>query len=275
MTATPIPRTLGQILHADLDVSDLRRRRPAADRAPASARTTSSSGVSRRAGPGGPAPAPIRSCSTKSPAGHRAFVVVPLVEEDPERARRSAQASATGLPRQSAAGVAHERRGPRARASRASGRPRPDAGARSRRARWIASATASSTCSWARPSSRSASTSPRRRDDHPRCRPLRPRPAPPAARSRGSGTSTVVLRPRQRTCPMDECRRRGPRLGRRQWRRTMASRSPRWTRAAPRRGGPRPGPERPAAAARRVAAATGGPASSSLRCRDARRDAAR
>jgi ATP-dependent DNA helicase RecG len=69
MTATPIPRTLGQVLYADLDVSDLRT--PPAGRVPI--RT----GIRR----------PDRLDATwqkvraEAAAGHRTFVVVPLIED--------------------------------------------------------------------------------------------------------------------------------------------------------------------------------------------------
>jgi ATP-dependent DNA helicase RecG len=72
MTATPIPRTLGQMLYADLDVSDLRT--PPAGRVPI--RT----GIR----------APDRLAPTwqkvrdEAAAGHRTFVVVPLIEEGSE-----------------------------------------------------------------------------------------------------------------------------------------------------------------------------------------------
>ena len=69
MTATPIPRTLGQVLYADLDVSDLRT--PPAGRVPI--RT----GIRR--------PDELEGTWQKvreeAAAGHRTFVVVPLIEE--------------------------------------------------------------------------------------------------------------------------------------------------------------------------------------------------
>ena len=74
MTATPIPRTLGQVLYADLDVSDLRT--PPAGR------------VRIRTGIKGPAElkgtwAWVRK---EAAAGHRTFVVVPLIEEGSDEA---------------------------------------------------------------------------------------------------------------------------------------------------------------------------------------------
>ena len=69
MTATPIPRTLGQVLYADLDVTDLRT--PPAGRIPI--RT----GIRQ----------PDQLASTwervrqEAGAGHRTFVVVPLIDE--------------------------------------------------------------------------------------------------------------------------------------------------------------------------------------------------
>jgi ATP-dependent DNA helicase RecG len=69
MTATPIPRTLGQVLYADLDVSDLRT--PPAGRMPI--RT----GI-RQPDRLGPTWEKVR---VEAIAGHRTFVVVPLIEE--------------------------------------------------------------------------------------------------------------------------------------------------------------------------------------------------
>jgi ATP-dependent DNA helicase RecG len=69
MTATPIPRTLGQVLYADLDVSDLRT--------PPTGRIPIRTGIR----------APDRLDATwqkvreEAAAGHRTFVVVPLIEE--------------------------------------------------------------------------------------------------------------------------------------------------------------------------------------------------
>ncbi len=69
MTATPIPRTLGQVLYADLDVSDLRT--PPAGRVPI--RT----GIRH---PDQLAPVWER-VRQEAAAGHRTFVVVPLIDE--------------------------------------------------------------------------------------------------------------------------------------------------------------------------------------------------
>jgi len=77
MTATPIPRTLGQVLYADLDVSDLRT--PPAGRIPI--RT----GIRQ----------PDQLASTwdrvrqEAVAGHRTFVVVPLIDEAEDDANAS------------------------------------------------------------------------------------------------------------------------------------------------------------------------------------------
>jgi ATP-dependent DNA helicase RecG len=78
MTATPIPRTLGQVFYADLDVSDLHT-------AP-EGRTAVRTGIRSfdqlmtRGGRGGTGTYPtiVREVAR----GHRAFIVVPLVEED-------------------------------------------------------------------------------------------------------------------------------------------------------------------------------------------------
>ena len=72
MTATPIPRTLGQVLYADLDVSDLRT--PPAGRIPI--RT----GIRRPDELDGT----WQKVREEAAAGHRTFVVVPLIEEGAE-----------------------------------------------------------------------------------------------------------------------------------------------------------------------------------------------
>ncbi len=69
MTATPIPRTLGQVLYADLDVSDLRT-------AP-EGRIPIRTGI-RRPDDLRPTWDRVRS---EAGAGHRTFVVVPLIDE--------------------------------------------------------------------------------------------------------------------------------------------------------------------------------------------------
>ena len=89
MTATPIPRTLGQIVHADLDVSDLRT--------PPAGRRKIKTGIRRteellRRSDGGQGALPL--IVKEVAAGHRAFVVVPLVEDDPEAGARSVEAGA-------------------------------------------------------------------------------------------------------------------------------------------------------------------------------------
>ena len=69
MTATPIPRTLGQVLYADLDVSDLRS-------SPAG-RVQIRTGIRRPADLEGT----WRKVREEAALGHRTFVVVPLIEE--------------------------------------------------------------------------------------------------------------------------------------------------------------------------------------------------
>src|SRR4029077_21238019 len=66
MTATPIPRTLGQVLYADLDVSDLRT--------PPEGRIPIRTGI-RHPDAIGPVWERVRE---EAEAGHRTFVVVPL-----------------------------------------------------------------------------------------------------------------------------------------------------------------------------------------------------
>jgi ATP-dependent DNA helicase RecG len=74
MTATPIPRTLGQVLYADLDVSDLRT--------PPTGRIPIRTGIRRPADLDGTW-AKVRE---EAAAGHRTFVVVPLIEEGTDAA---------------------------------------------------------------------------------------------------------------------------------------------------------------------------------------------
>ena len=69
MTATPIPRTLGQVLYADLDVSDLRT--PPAGRIPVRTGIRTPDRLD----------ATWQKVRAEAAAGHRTFVVVPLVEE--------------------------------------------------------------------------------------------------------------------------------------------------------------------------------------------------
>jgi ATP-dependent DNA helicase RecG len=96
MTATPIPRTLGQIMLADLDVSDLRT--------PPAGRLKIGTGIRRSEDLAGSAAEPSKGAYQlivrEVRAGHRAFVVVPLVEEDEESAARSADEVAAALPAQ-------------------------------------------------------------------------------------------------------------------------------------------------------------------------------
>ena len=95
MTATPIPRTLGQILLADLDVSDLRSM--PAGRIRIHTNVRHSDGLDGSTDPRRDAYRGIVEQVRKS---HRAFVVVPLVEEDEETAARSADEVAAALPDQ-------------------------------------------------------------------------------------------------------------------------------------------------------------------------------
>jgi ATP-dependent DNA helicase RecG len=94
MTATPIPRSLGQIMLSDLDVSDLRT--------PPAGRLRIGTGVRRTEDLAGPRDEPSKGAYPlivrEVRAGRRAFVVVPLVEEDEESAARSAGEVAAALP---------------------------------------------------------------------------------------------------------------------------------------------------------------------------------
>jgi ATP-dependent DNA helicase RecG len=69
MTATPIPRTLGQVLYADLDVSDLRT--------PPEGRIPIRTGIRRPDELDGT----WKKVREEAAAGHRTFVVVPLIDE--------------------------------------------------------------------------------------------------------------------------------------------------------------------------------------------------
>jgi ATP-dependent DNA helicase RecG len=84
MTATPIPRTLGQIVHADLDVSDLKTPPEGRQRILTGIRSTSQL-LWRNEEKTEPGALPL--LVKEIAAGHRAFVVVPLVEEEPDAAR--------------------------------------------------------------------------------------------------------------------------------------------------------------------------------------------
>jgi ATP-dependent DNA helicase RecG len=72
MTATPIPRTLGQLFYADLDVSDLRT--PPAGRVPIRTGIRRPEELDRT----------WQKVREEAAAGHRTFVVVPLIEEGDE-----------------------------------------------------------------------------------------------------------------------------------------------------------------------------------------------
>jgi len=73
MTATPIPRTLGQVLYADLDVTDLRT--------PPEGRVPIRTGIRRPSELDGT----WRKVRDEAAAGHRTFVVVPLIEESDDQ----------------------------------------------------------------------------------------------------------------------------------------------------------------------------------------------
>jgi ATP-dependent DNA helicase RecG len=87
MTATPIPRTLGQVLYADLDVTDLRT--PPEGRVPIRTGIRSSAELDRTW-------AFVRE---QAAAGHRTFVVVPRIGEVDD------EAGDTAGPRDASAGV--------------------------------------------------------------------------------------------------------------------------------------------------------------------------
>ncbi|MDO8484968.1 MAG: ATP-dependent DNA helicase RecG [Candidatus Limnocylindrales bacterium] len=85
MTATPIPRTLGQLFYADLDVSDLRT--PPAGRVPI--RT----GIRRPSELDGT----WQKVREEAAAGHRTFVVVPLIEESGDESDGSVAAESEAI----------------------------------------------------------------------------------------------------------------------------------------------------------------------------------
>ena len=146
MTATPIPRTLGQVLYADLDVSDLRT--PPAGRVPDPDGHPCAGSSSRRPG---------RRCGSRQPPdtgrssscrSSRRAATAPTTAARRGRGRRVRSGTAARpCWRPLRVGLVH------GRLKAARSRRRDDAG----------SATASWTSSSARPSSRSGSTCPRRR----------------------------------------------------------------------------------------------------------------
>jgi ATP-dependent DNA helicase RecG len=85
MTATPIPRTLGQVLYADLDVSDLRT--------PPAGRVQIRTGRKRSVDLDGTW-AKVRA---EAALGHRTFVVVPLIEEGADEAEGAVAAESEAV----------------------------------------------------------------------------------------------------------------------------------------------------------------------------------
>ncbi len=85
MTATPIPRTLGQVLYADLDVSDLRT--------PPAGRVQIGTGVKRPADLDGT----WRKVREEAALGHRTFVVVPLIDESADETDRAVAAESEAV----------------------------------------------------------------------------------------------------------------------------------------------------------------------------------
>jgi ATP-dependent DNA helicase RecG len=94
MTATPIPRTLKQILLSDMDVSDLRSLPSGRKRIVTRIRRSDQLDMMGDDPTRGAYPLIVREIR----AGHRAFVVVPLVENEPELAAASADDIAEALP---------------------------------------------------------------------------------------------------------------------------------------------------------------------------------
>jgi ATP-dependent DNA helicase RecG len=90
MTATPIPRTLGQIVHADLDVTDLRTP-PAGRKEIRTGIRRTEELVKREDGSQGA----LGLIARQVAAGYRAFVVVPLVVDDEASDARSVDQAAS------------------------------------------------------------------------------------------------------------------------------------------------------------------------------------
>ncbi len=85
MTATPIPRTLGQLFYADLDVADLRT--PPAGRVPIRTGIRRPTDLDRT----------WQKVREEAAAGHRTFVVVPLIEESGDEGDGSVAAESEAL----------------------------------------------------------------------------------------------------------------------------------------------------------------------------------
>jgi ATP-dependent DNA helicase RecG len=85
MTATPIPRTLGQVLYADLDVTDLRT--PPAGRIPVRTLIRHPADLDRL----------WEFVRVQAAEGHRTFVVVPAIEETDDEGTVAAKAEAERL----------------------------------------------------------------------------------------------------------------------------------------------------------------------------------
>ena len=226
MTATPIPRTLGQVLYADLDVSDLRT--------PPAGRVQIRTGVRRPADLDGT----WQKVRAEAALGHRTFVVVPLIEEGADDGDGAVAAESEAVRLAAAARSAPGRDGPRPpQADRAGRRDDPLPRRRARRPRRD-------------DRGRGRGGRPGGDDDgHRGRRPVRAGPAPPAAGPGRARSRRVVLRARLR---VDRRGRDGPpaRRGRVE-RRVRARRE--GLRAAQGGRRPRPRPERLPAAARRVA----------------------
>ena len=172
MTATPIPRTLGQVLYADLDVSDLRT--------PPAGRVQIRTGIRRPSELEGT----WRKVREEAALGHSTFVVVPLIEEGADEAEGAVAAESEAVRLSAAARPAPRGHGPRpdeARRTRCRDDPVPGRGAgragrddrrggRGRRAG-------------------------RDDDGHPGRRPVRAGPAASVARPRRARLRGVVLRP--------------------------------------------------------------------------------
>ena len=126
MTATPIPRTLGQILHADLDVSDLH----AAPIGRKTIRTTVRHVDELLRHAKGPGVIPF--IAGEAARGRRTFVIVPLVQDDETATATSVEVAAAML--RSSWDEAVALAGRPGHAARHRDRPRPDEGRRPRRA---------------------------------------------------------------------------------------------------------------------------------------------
>ena len=227
MTATPIPRTLGQVLYADLDVSDLRT--------PPAGRVKIRTGVKRP----GDLDGTWQKVREEAALGHRTFVVVPLIEEgaddgDGAVAAESEAVRLAGLLAPLRVGMVHGRLKPAER----------DAEMTRFRDGDLDVLVGTTVVEVGRRRAGGHD------DGHRRRRSVRARPAPPAPRAGRARQRRIVLRPGDRVQRRDGD---GASAGGRRVERWLRPRRE-GLRAAQGRRCPRPRPERFPAASDRLAA---------------------